>query len=323
MVVQCDLCPKACRIAPGQSGECRIRVNLDGTLCATTYGHPCAVHVDPVEKKPLFHFLPGTPILSLATVGCNLHCKNCQNWEISQADPEETPAYGLLPEQLPDLARQYACASVAYTYTEPLVYYEYTLDCCRVVRRAGMRNAVVTAGYLNREPLRELYAWVDAANVDLKAYSDSFYRDICGASLVPVLDGLVLARQMGVWLEVTNLVLPTLNDSDRDFADLCRWMKANLGGDTPLHFSAFHPDYRLRNLPPTPTATLERARQVALAEGLAFVYVGNVSTRDGGNTFCPRCGELLLSRRGLTVVQNRLAAGRCPVCRTQVPGVWS
>ncbi|MDD4735296.1 MAG: AmmeMemoRadiSam system radical SAM enzyme [Kiritimatiellae bacterium] len=320
--VQCALCPKACVIAPGQSGECRIRINLDGVLTAVTYGFPCAVHVDPVEKKPLFHFLPGTSILSVATVGCNLHCKNCQNWEISQMNPERSQAYPLSPVEVIALAEKQGCPSVAYTYTDPVVFYEYALDTCRLAHERGLRNVLVTAGYVNPGPWKELCARTDAANIDLKAFSESFYREICGATLKPILVALVLARSAGVAVEVTNLVIPTLNDSDRMLTDLCRWICANLGADTPLHFSRFWPNYNMKNLPPTPEGTLLRAREIARAEGLHFVYIGNVDAADGGTTFCPGCGEAVVSRRGFQILFNRLEAGACPACGRHVEGVW-
>ena len=322
-IVYCDLCPKACAIAPGESGECRVRVNIDGALVAVTYGHPCSVHVDPVEKKPLFHFLPGTGILSLATAGCNLHCKNCQNWAISQRNPEDVEAGRLLPAELPALARQHGCLSIAYTYTEPLIYYEYTLDGCISARGAGLRNALVTAGYVNREPMKELCRFVDSANIDLKSISDLFYREICGATLRPVLNSLVLAKTMGVLVEVTNLVIPTLNDSDDDLTGLSRWVVENLGKETPLHFSRFHPDYQMRNLPPTPAGTLDRAREIALAEGLHYVYVGNIRRPEGENTYCPGCGALLVERRGYSIRKNRIEGGQCPQCGATIHGVWS
>ena len=322
MVVQCELCPKGCVIEPGQSGECRIRVNLDGKLLAVTYGHPCSVHVDPVEKKPLFHFLPGTGILSIATVGCNLHCKNCQNWEISQENPENLRAHSVLPGDLPTLAKRYGCLSVAYTYTEPIVYYEYTLDSCIKAHEAGLKNVLVTAGYANPKPWEALCAHVDAANIDLKALSDTFYRDICGASLAPVQHALVAAKSMGVMVEVTNLVIPTLNDSDEDLAKLCRWVAENLGRETPLHFARFFPHYRMKHLPPTPPKTLERARDAARAEGLEYVYMGNILMADAENTFCPSCGKLLVERVGYNVMQNHVAAGRCSECETEIYGLW-
>ncbi len=322
MIVQCELCPKNCLIEPGQSGECRIRVNLDGRLVAVTYGYPCSVHVDPVEKKPLFHFLPGTPILSLATVGCNLHCKNCQNWEISQENPENIQAHHLPPDQVAPLAQRYDCLSIAYTYTDPAVFYEYALDCAIEAKEAGLKNVLVTAGYMNPKPMKNLYQHVDAANIDLKALSDDFYRDICDGTLEPVLNTLVTAKSMGVLVEVTNLLIPTLNDSSEDIRKLCAWVVENMGRETPLHFSRFFPNYRMKNLPPTPPDTLDRAREIADAEGLHHVYVGNIHRPEASNTYCASCGKLLVERVQYQVVQNRIASGACPDCRTKVHGLW-
>ncbi len=322
MIVQCDLCPKRCLIKPGQSGECRIRINAGGKLVASTYGRPCAAHVDPVEKKPLFHFLPGTGIFSIATVGCNLHCKNCQNWEISQENPENIRAHVLPPKKLVEAALKHRCRSVAYTYTDPVVYYEYALDSCIAAREAGLRNVLVTAGYINPEPARKLYAHVDAANVDIKAFSDDFYRTFCDASLVPVLEGLVIAKELGVHIEITNLVIPTLNDRDENFRDLSRWIVRNMEFGTPLHFSRFFPRYKMKNLPPTPADTLERARLIAKSEGLRHVYIGNVMSKDGENTFCANCGRLLIERRGYAIVKNDLVNGACPDCGYEARGVW-
>lgn len=326
MKVQCELCPKSCVIAPGQSGECRIRVNVDGKLLAVTYGYPCSVNVDPVEKKPLCHFLPGSKILSIATVGCNLHCINCQNWEISQENPENVnprvKVRHVPPQEIPGLARRFGCASVAYTYTDPVVFFEYALDTCIRTHEEGLRNALVTAAYINTKPLKELCRYVDAANVDLKAFSDAFYRDVCGATLQPVLNALVTMKAEGVLVEVTNLVIPTLNDGDAQIRDLCRWVAANLGRETPLHFSRFFPRYKLERLPPTPETTLDRAREIARAEGLHHVYIGNILRPDGGNTFCHSCGKLLIERRRYVVTANRIADGRCPACETEVYGTW-
>ena len=325
MDLRCDLCPRACLVPPGAAGDCRIRVNLDGKLRAVTYGYPVAAHMDPIEKKPLYHFMPGTQILSVATVGCNLHCLNCQNWEISQANPEEKNATEASPEALVASAKRVGSQSIAYTYTEPLVSYEYTLDTSRLAREQGLRNVLVTAGYLNKKPLKELYRVTDAANVDLKALSNDFYREVCGATLKPVLDALLLARAMGVWLEVTNLVIPTLNDSPRMLRDLTRWIAENLGVDTPLHLSAFHPQHRMRELPPTPIDTLLRARAIAQEEGLRYVYIGNAMAEDSGTTRCGSCGTALLERRGYRILSHdeQLAIdGTCSSCGSIVPGVW-
>ncbi len=325
--VECQLCPKYCRIDPGRTGDCGIRVNLDGKLVATTWGHPCALHLDPIEKKPLFHFLPGTQILSLATVGCNLHCHNCQNWSISQAVPEETSAYDLPPPDLVALASREGCPSVAYTYTEPLVYFEYTRDTCSAAHDAGLRNVLVTAGYANEEPLRELLPLVDAANVDLKAFDNDFYEKYCEGTLRPVLRCLELCMEYGVHLEVTNLLIPTLNDSPEQVGKLVDWMIGALGPDVPLHFSRFYPRYKMKNLPPTSAETLERSRDLALSRGLRYVYVGNLRSRDGESTFCPNqsCpgrGRALVKRSGYRILENRLKYGRCPDCGAEIYGRW-
>ena len=322
MTVQCELCPKGCVIQPGQSGECRVRVNVDGRLVAVTYGHPCSVNVDPVEKKPLYHFLPGTSILSIATVGCNLHCKNCQNWEISQANPEDVSAREAPPAVIPRLAQEHDCRSVAYTYTEPCAYYEYALDSSIKVHEAGLKNVLVTAAYCNTDPWAELCQHTDAANIDIKSMSDAFYRDNCAGSLIPVLNNCVQAKSIGVMVEITNLLIPTLNDSDDDVRALCRWVAENIGKETPLHFSRFFPHYQMRNLPPTSAATLDRAKTIADAEGLHHTYIGNISRPGAESTYCPSCEALLIERRGYYVLQNNLKNGACPQCATEIHGIW-
>jgi len=322
--VQCELCPKLCLIEPGQSGECRVRINIDGVLRTVVYGYPCSIHIDPVEKKPLFHFLPGSSILSVATVGCNLHCKNCQNWEISQANPEDgnVPAYNLPPERLIAEANKYQCPSIAYTYTDPIVYYEYTYDSAKLAHEAGIRNVLVTAGYVNKEPWKKLLEHVDAANIDLKAITEDFYREVCSATLKPVQNALILAKASEILVEVTNLVIPTLNDEPQQMRELSRWVKMNLGADTPLHFSGFYPRYQMRNLPATSLRTLETARKIAMGEGLNYVYIGNVASKEGQNTYCPGCKKLLIERSGYTILKNRLRFGRCPDCSKEIYGVW-
>jgi len=322
MIVQCDLCPKYCVMKPGESGDCRIRVNMGGQLRAVTYGFPSAAHVDPIEKKPLNHFLPGTSIFSIATVGCNLHCLNCQNWEISQQVPEEAIAFPLVPADVVAQAKRTGCVSVAYTYTDPSVYYEYTLDSCIRAREAGLRNVLVTAGYLNEPPLRELCKFVDAATVDVKAMSDRFYREICSATLAPVLNYLVVSKAAGVHVEVSNLLIPTLNDKDGEIEMLCRWIMDNLGSETPLHFLRFFPQYRMRHLPPTPASTLLKAREIAAAAGLNYVYIGNLMESDSSSTRCPSCSRTLIRRVGHQVLENALVDGACPDCKRRVYGVW-
>jgi len=275
-----------------------------------------------VEKKPLFHFLPGTGILSIATVGCNLHCLNCQNWNISQTNPEESTAASLPPERLVQLAKRNRFLSIAYTYSDPIIYYEYTYDSAKLARKEGIRNVLVTAGYINPQPWKKLLEYIDAANIDLKFISDDLYRRICTGTLKPVQNALILAKALGVLVEVTNLVIPTLNDQPEQIRELARWIKGNLGGDTPLHFSGFYPRYKMKHLPSTSLQKLEEAREIAISEGLDYVYIGNVRSTKGENTYCPGCKVALIERKGYTILQNRLKDGRCPECNTEIYGVW-
>jgi pyruvate formate lyase activating enzyme len=321
--VQCQICPKQCIIGDGQAGDCRVRINRGGKLIASTFARPCALHVDPVEKKPVYHFLPGALAFSLATAGCNLHCKNCQNWDISQAGPLDVESAVVEPETVVRLARESRSTCIAYTYSDPVVFYEYTMETSRLAREAKIRNILVTAAYINPKPLRELCKVTDAATVDVKFIDDEHYRSNCDASLKPVLDALVIFKEEGVWLEVSNLVIPTLNDDDASFTKLCRWIAQNLGPDVPLHFLRFQPLYRLRNLPVTPEATLERAHRIALDCGIHHCYIGNVWGSEGENTYCPKDKKLLIRRVGFSITENNLdAEGRCPQCGTRIPGVW-
>jgi len=321
-MIQCELCPKYCLIKPGRSGECRIRVNLNEKLTTVVYGFPCAIHIDPVEKKPLFHFLPGSKILSLATVGCNLHCRNCQNWEISQQNPEDSSAVPMSPRDLIKQAARYQCPSLAYTYTDPVVYYEYARDTAKLAKSQKLRNVLVTAAYINPKPWKQLLQYIDAANIDLKGINDDFYQKVCGATLKPVQEALVAAKEAGVMVEVTNLIIPTLNDHPGDLRKLCRWLKENMGADTPLHFSRFFPRYQMRNLPQTPPKTLDLARKIAREEGLNYVYIGNILSKQGQNTYCPKCGSLLIERSGYRVLRQRIKDGKCPDCQEKIYGVW-
>jgi pyruvate formate lyase activating enzyme len=317
----CDLCPRGCAIQEGKYGACRVRKNVDGVIRPVTFGKPCAVHVDPMEKKPLFHFHPGEKILSIGTAGCNLSCLNCQNAEISQGDPFSLDTYALPPEKLPEWAHGEDCRHVAYTYTEPLVSYEYTLACCQEARKAGLSNVIVTAGYINEEPLAKLIPFLDGVNLDIKAFSDDFYRKICRATLAPVLRSAKQLAAAGVHLEITNLLIPTLNDSKEQIQQLCEWILQTLGPEIPLHFSRFFPRHRLMDLPPTSCATLVQAREQAKAIGLHHVYIGNMETPDGETTFCPACQAVLIQRAGYTIVRNRLnATARCPSCGTKIYG---
>jgi len=320
--VKCSICPKGCWLAPGGIGDCRVRQNIDGEIRCTTYGYPRALNIDPIEKKPLYHFLPGSPILSIATAGCNLHCAQCQNWQLSQSAHFVSASVKMLPHDVVQMAGERKCPAIAYTYTEPLASYEYTYDCCKAASEAGLKNVLVTAAYINPEPLREICQYVDAANVDLKAFSDDFYREVCDGRLAPVLKALTVMKECGVMLEITNLIIPTLNDSEEETRKLCDWIGENLGPETPLHFSRFFPQNELKHLPSTPPGTLLRAREIALASGLRFIYIGNMQSDEGENTHCPNCDKRLIDRTGYHVRKNHLVNGRCPDCQTLIFGIW-
>jgi pyruvate formate lyase activating enzyme len=320
--IQCNLCPHRCLIADGERGRCRVRENRGGRLYSMVYGNPCAMHVDPIEKKPFYHFLPTAAAFSIATAGCPLRCLYCQNWEISQTTPEETQNVDLPPEDVVRGALQYSAPVIAYTYSEPTAFYEYMLETARVGREAGLYSVVVSAGFINPDPLRELCAAVDAIKIDLKGYDEGFYQEVCGARLQPVLEAIRTIYEAGVHLEIVNLVVPTLNDSLDQLRALSRWVAQEVSPDVPLHFSRFQPLYKLQNLPPTPVETLDQARQIALKEGMRFVYVGNVPGHPGDNTYCPACGEALIVRQGFSVLEYHLEGGTCPYCGESIPGVW-
>lgn len=319
-LVQCALCPKECEIVPGQSGDCRIRVNIDGKLTATTYSFPSAVHTDPVEKKPLYHFMPGTKAFSIATVGCNLHCLNCQNWELSQCNPEDSSAFFMPPEKVVSTAIENKAASIAYTYSDPVVFYEYTLDTAKIAKEKNLKNILITAGYINQEPWKELLEYTDAANINLKGMSNEFYRKICGATLKPVLQSIITAAKSGVILEVTNLLIPSINDSEKEIKTLAKWIKTNIGTEIPLHFLKFFPHYKMKNIPPTPAKLLEKAFNIAKEEGLAYVYIGNLQGI-GQNTVCPNCGKLLVQRLAMSTQKIDIQNGQCS-CGKKIYGVW-
>lgn len=321
--VECQLCPRGCQVADAETGGCGVRENRGGVYQTLVWGAACAVHVDPIEKKPFFHVLPGQRALSFATAGCNVECKFCQNWEISQFRAEQVKAVYLPPEELAKAARQAGAPLLSATYSEPVVFWEYVRDAAQAGRRLGVRSTVVSNGYIQDRPLREVLPLLAAVKVDLKAFREQFYRELVRGELKPVLKTLETIRASGTWLEIVVLLVPTLNDSEDELRDLVRWVKGALGPEIPVHFTRFHPTYRLSNLPPTPVATLDRAWALARAEGLQFAYVGNVPGHAGESTRCPGCGELLIERVGFQIVSNRLRGGACPSCRRSIPGVWA
>jgi len=320
--VQCELCPTECELEDYQVGGCRVRINKGGTLYSLVYGKPCAVAVDPIEKKPFFHFLPGTTAFSIATAGCVLGCKFCQNWQISQANPEDVDFHELPPADVVRQAMFAGCKTITYTYTEPTVFYEYMYDTAQLARQYGVNNAMHSCGYINEKPLRQLAKHLNAADVDLKAFTEDFYSRICGGRLKPVLDSLIVLKQEGVWLELTNLVIPTLNDDLKSVGEMCRWIVKELGPEVPLHFSRFFPYYKLKNLPPTPLETLIDARKAAMNAGLHYVYIGNIRS-EAENTSCPKCGRVLVERTGYFVRRNNISNNACRFCGTKIAGVWS
>ncbi|NOY37062.1 MAG: AmmeMemoRadiSam system radical SAM enzyme [Chlorobi bacterium] len=320
--VRCMICPNECTPKPGELSDCHNRINKDGKLYTIAYGNPCAVHVDPVEKKPLFHFKPGTHAFSIATAGCNLACLNCQNWTISQTTPTKTQNFDLMPDKVVKQAVHYSCESVAYTYSEPVTFYEYTLDTAKLVRSAGLKNILVSAGYIHEDPLRKLCKVIDAANIDLKSFKESIYLKLNAGKLQPVLDALKIFHEEGVWLEITNLIIPGWNDDFDMIKEMCDWLYDNDLYRYPLFFSRFMPLYKLTQLPPTPAATLEKAREIALASGIQFVYIGNVPGTKATNTYCPKCHKLLMERRGYSILQNHIKNGHCAYCNEPISGVW-
>jgi len=320
--MQCDLCPRDCRLHEGQRGACFVRQRVGNEMLLTTYGRSSGFCIDPVEKKPLNHFYPGTSILSFGTAGCNLACKFCQNWDISKSREMDTLADEATPEAIARAAAEHGCRSVAFTYNDPVIFAEYAMDVADACRARGIKTVAVTAGYIGEEARRDFYARMDAANVDLKAFTDEFYVKLCGARLQPVLDTLAYLRhETEVWFEITTLLIPGKNDSSEEIRAECRWIMRELGPDVPLHFTAFHPDYKLTDIAATPAATLTRARQIALEEGLHYVYTGNVHDPEGGSTYCPGCRAALIVRDWYRIERHDVTAeGRCPHCGHTISG---
>ncbi len=322
--IQCDLCPRFCKLHEGQRGLCFVRANRDDSIVLTTWGRSSGFAVDPIEKKPLNHFLPGTPVLSFGTAGCNLACKFCQNWDISKSREMDTLMDQATPEMIADTAESLNCRSVAYTYNDPVIFHEYAIDVAQACHDKGILNVAVTAGYVCEEPREEFYRHMDAVNVDFKSFSDQFYRKLTGSHLQPVLETLqYIKHETDVWLETTTLVIPGENDSDQELSDMTRWVAENLGPDVPMHFSAFHPDWKMRDTPPTPLETLLRARKIALENGIRYAYVGNVHDKEADSTWCHHCGELLIGRDWYELSEwNLTAGGCCQKCGTQCAGLF-
>ena len=322
--IQCDVCPRFCKLQAGQRGLCFVRGRQGDALVLTTWGRSSGYCIDPIEKKPLNHFLPGTPVLSFGTAGCNLACKFCQNWDISKSREQDTLADRALPTTIADAAQRLGCRSVAFTYNDPVIFLEYALDVAQACREAGVRTVAVTAGYITAGPRAELFAGMDAANVDLKGFSERFYHKLTGGHLQPVLDTLLyLKHETAVWFELTTLLIPGQNDSDQEVEGMTRWVVDNLGVDVPMHFSAFHPDWKMRDVPATPPSTLRRAREIALANGVRYAYTGNVHDAEGGSTHCHHCGALLIERDWYALGHWGLDAhGRCGQCGTRCAGVF-
>lgn len=322
--IQCDVCPRACQLAEGQRGLCFVRMRDADAIVLTTYGRSSGFCIDPVEKKPLNHFLPGTPVLSFGTAGCNLHCKFCQNWDISKARDMDKLTNQASPKALADMAKKLQCSSVAFTYNDPVIFMEYAIDVAKACHEQGIKAIAVSAGYMCPEPRQEFYQYMDAANIDLKAFTESFYHKVTGSHLHEVLDTLVyLKRHTQVWFEITNLVIPGANDDPKEIEQMCQWIASHLGVEVPLHFSAFHPDYKMMDTPPTPPGTLLRCREIALKQGLHYVYVGNMHNKKADSTYCTGCKKILIGRDWYELSEwNLTEEGACKFCGTQCAGVF-
>lgn len=322
--IQCDLCPRACKLHEGQRGLCFVRACEKGRIILTTYGRSSGFCIDPIEKKPLNHFLPGTPVLSFGTAGCNLACKFCQNWDISKSREFDTLADAASPERLADAAKDLSCRSIAFTYNDPVIFHEYAIDVAQACHEQDIRAVAVSAGYVCPEPRQEFYRYMDAVNIDLKAFNDHFYKYLTGSQLQPVLETLVyLKNETDVWFEITTLLIPGENDSDKEINKMTEWLVSNLGPDVPLHFSAFHPDWKMREHPPTPLSTLSRARGIAMANGIHYVYTGNVHDQEGDTTYCADCGEAVIIRDWYILKEWHLdESGACGHCGAYCKGVF-
>ena len=321
--IMCRICPNECVLKEGELSKCNNRKVIKSKLYTLAYGDPCSVNVDPIEKKPLYHFLPGSRAYSIATAGCNLVCLNCQNWTISQISPDKTRNFNLMPEKVVSESKAKGCDSIAYTYSEPVTAYEYVYETATIARKEGVKNVIKSNGYIYPEPLKKLCSVIDAANIDLKAFTESTYLKLSGGKLQPVLDSLKIYRDSGIWLEITNLVVPTWTDNLDDIRKMCRWLSDNGFKKVPVHFSRFYPIYKLEQLPPTPVDVLNKAVQIAMEEGLIYVYTGNVPGNEVSDTKCPYCKNTLVIRQGYRIVTNNITGGKCSKCSKEIEGVWS
>ena len=321
--VQCMLCPNQCMLRNGDKGACKARQCINGTLYSLVYGNIAAYHIDPIEKKPLYHFMPGNEALSVATAGCNFSCKFCQNWQLSQSYPHELDSKHITPVQLVNNALNKKTPIIAFTYNEPTIQYEYIYETAVQAKKKHVSCVIISNGYCNKNASVILYPMLDAIKIDFKAYSQKFYMEICGGNLQPVLNNIILAKKKNVWIELVNLVIPTLNDNPNDIKAMARFIKSHVGDTTPLHFTRFYPIYQLKNIPPTPVSTLERCKEIAVSEGLKYVYIGNVPGHPANNTYCHTCGKLVIERSGFYTTSNKLKSGHCPHCNTRIPGIWT
>ena len=321
-LIRCTLCPEKCELKEGERAPCRVRENRNGKGYTLVYGNPAMVQEDPVERKPYFHVLPGSRALSISTAGCNLTCKFCEVWDMALANPEDVYAYNMPPEDIIRQAELAGVKSVSFAFGEPVVFYEYMEKVAALAKEAGLLNLMHTAGYINPAPLKAIAGQMDAVNFDLKGFSPEFYRQYVGGEMEPVLKSLKILREAGVHLEITNIVIPTLNDDQEKIGAMCRWIVKELGPDVPLHFARFYPLYQLSSLPRTPVSTLEQSRKTALESGLKFVYVAKVTGHEGENTYCPQCGESIIDRMGFVIEELRIANGRCSYCEAEIPGIW-
>ncbi len=322
-IVECGLCPRNCHVPDGSRGLCGVRENRKGMYFTLVYSRICALHVDPIEKKPLFHYKPSQNAFSLATPGCNISCKFCQNWQISQAKPEDIVCNYISPENVVAQAKSSGSACIAYTYSEPTIFYEFMYDTTKLANESGMKSVIITNGFISQQAQDELLTQIDAVKIDLKGFSEKYYSEICGASLKPVLNSIKRVKNSGKWLELVVLIVPTMNDSEKEITEMASWISGEIGNEVPVHFSRFHPEYKLRNLPVTPVSTLNRCLDICKARGLKYVYLGNVPGHPAENTYCPSCGKMVIKRYGYYVLDNKIKDGNCSFCGYKIAGVFS